>query len=121
MVAAIRSSVNLANIGGGAYCQKIFKAMQTYGFYPMDTGGGGINISVSNYLADTSTGRPGGTRLWDQVASTMDAAGDGNGTGVNFSFNCMQRIPSNDVAVYELNQGGTSALPAYYGYGSSSN
>jgi hypothetical protein len=119
-VEVIKPGVALSSIPGGSTCQKVYAAIQNYGIYPMDIGGGNTNIATENYLSGTSTGRPialGGTNLWTQVEATANSQGDGSGSGATWVMNCLGRIPSGDWDSYQLNQGGDSALPPYYGYG----
>jgi hypothetical protein len=105
---AIKPSVNIANLGGSPECQKILTAMQAYGAYPMDTNGNyGLTISTDMY------GQYGSPNPWDSHISSMNAAGDGTGTGNDFlSYFCLNRIPTSDIEVLQLNQGGTSTLPS---------
>jgi hypothetical protein len=105
---AIKPSVNIASLGGSPECQKILTAMQTYGAYPMDTNGNyGLALATDMYS------QYGSPNPWDFHITSMKAGGDGTGTGTDFlSYFCLNRIPTSDLEVLQLNQRGTSALPS---------
>ena len=96
----LKNSVNVAGLGYGTYCAKIVQAMQTYGMYTMDTGNVQVQLEVENpivYSHAPYSSNPFYTTIWPSMVS----AGDGTGTGANFSFgSCFNRLTASDFEVY---------------------
>jgi hypothetical protein len=94
----------IAALGYSRPCVTILTALATYGGYLVDTGNEGLGAEIEDGSSYNiySNGNPWFSIIYPQ----MTAAGDGNGSGVGFTWqSCLQRLSASDFSMYQIASG----------------
>jgi hypothetical protein len=96
----LKDSVDIDSLGYSPYCKVIVRAFQKYGAYTASNNGSwGIALDfeyMNNYAS-------GSNPWYTTIIPSIDAGGDGTGTGNDFRFgSCLNRLTASDIEVIQI-------------------
>jgi hypothetical protein len=89
----------IAALGYSKPCTTVLTALSVYGAYTYDDGNGGLQILMENALTYGPVHNP----WYDIIYPQMVAAGEGKGTGPNWTWrSCFDKLKADDFEIYTM-------------------